>query len=181
MLFGAGDGEMGPPYGIIKCSVTGVDLTSAKVLSSLHKESGFTAEEGWSLKVWERELSLQKKGAKKGTLETKTHRRPYLIHEESLEIITCQVKAWMDTPGICMWHEVQVIPWAARRTGRVLVVWDNCGPHKTEAVKAAFMRARGHKQVELPPKMTDILQAPPPQCRTPLLTTRPDARDPILR
>ena len=84
MLFGAGDGEMGPPYGIIKCSVTGVDLTSAKVLSSLHKESGFTAEEGWSLKVWERELSLQKKGAMKGTLETKTHRRPYLIHEESL-------------------------------------------------------------------------------------------------
>ena len=39
----------------------------------------------------------------------------------------------------------------------ILVVWDNCGPHKTAAVKAAFER-EGFEQEELPPKMTDILQ-----------------------
>ena len=61
------------------------------------------------------------------------HKRPYLINTETLEVITVQIKAWMDTPGICMWSEVQLKAWAARRSGRVFVVWDNCGPHKTEA------------------------------------------------
>ena len=56
-----------------------------------------------------------------------------------------------------MWSEVQLQPWAARRTGRALVVWDNCGPHKTEAVKTAFL-ACSITQEELPPKMTDTLQ-----------------------
>ena len=162
MLFGAGDGEMGPPYGIIKCSVTGVDLTSAKVLSSLHKESGFTAEEGWSLKVWERELSLQKKGAKKGTLETKTHRRPYLIHEESLEIITCQVKAWMDTPGICMWHEVQVVPWAAR-----LPYLKN----GTDGIAAS--RCRRRQATELPPAERQLCHHQLARRPAPRRTVRP--------
>ena len=41
-------------------------------------------------------------GGKKGETETKTHRRPYLIYKETLEVVTVQIKAWMDTPGIIM-------------------------------------------------------------------------------
>ena len=36
MLFGNAKGKMGPVYAIIKCSVKGVDLTSARVLVTLH-------------------------------------------------------------------------------------------------------------------------------------------------
>ena len=63
----------------------------------------------------------------------------------------------MDTPGMVMWLDVQLHLWVQRNTGRALVVWDNCGPHKTAAVRAAFIRI-GCSQEELPPKMTDILQ-----------------------
>ena len=155
MLFGSADGEMGPLWAIIKCSVKGADLSTARVLNTLHLETGFTAAEGWVLRMWERTLTLKAKG--KDKTETKTHRRPYLINTDTLEVVTIQLKAWMDTPGICMWSEVQVKPWAARRTGRALVVWDNCGPHKTDAVKETFVRDN-ITQEELTPKMTDILQ-----------------------
>ena len=61
MLFGTAKGKMGPGlWGIIKCSVKGVDLTSARVLHMLHQESGFTAAESWELRVWERILTLKK-------------------------------------------------------------------------------------------------------------------------
>ena len=135
MLFGNGAGEMGPIWAIIKMTVKGIDLSSSTVLKSLHKEPGFTQADGWELKAWERELTL--KGKQKDTYVTGVHKRPYLINLATLEVITIQLKAWMDTPGICMWSEVQVKPWAARRTGRVMCVWDNCGPHKTDAVKRA--------------------------------------------
>lgn len=63
----------------------------------------------------------------------------------------------MDTVGMVMWADVQVAAWAKRRTGRALVVWDNCGPHTTEAVKHAFAR-NSIRALALPVKMTDILQ-----------------------
>ena len=155
MLFGTAAGEMGPAWSIIKCSVKGVDLSSARVLNTLHEEPGFTASEGWALKVWERQLTLKGRGKNKET--TAIHKRPYLIHKETLEVVTVQIKAWMDTPGIVMWSEIQMKQWVARRTGRALIVWDNCGPHKTAAVKEAFVRDN-ITQEELTPKMTDILQ-----------------------
>ena len=156
MLFGTGEGEMGPWWAIIKCSVQGIDLTTARVLNALHAETGFTVGEGWELLVWEQELTLPVKG-KKGQTETKMHRRPYLIHKETLRVVTVQIKAWMDTPGIIMWNELQLSPWALRRTGRSLLVWDNCGSHKTKAVQDSLARTNTHQE-ELPPNMTDDLQ-----------------------
>ena len=64
----------------------------------------------------------------------------------------------MDATGMCMWVELQLGPWTKRRTGRALVVWDNCGPHKVGAVKQAFKQWCIATE-ELPPNMTDILQA----------------------
>ena len=154
LLWGTAAGEMGPSWNVIKCSVKGWDLSSARVLKTLHEtEPGFSAADGWELGLWVKELTLTVKGKQ----ITATHKRPYLIHKETLVVVTLQLKAWMDTPGMVMWSEVQLQPWAARRTGRALVVWDNCGPHKTEAVKTAFL-ACSITQEELPPKMTDTLQ-----------------------
>lgn len=42
-------------------------------------------------------------------------------------------------------------------TGKAIMVWDNCGSHKTDAVRAVF-KEWGILVRELPPKMTDILQ-----------------------
>ena len=154
MLFGTGGGEMGPLWAIIKCAAKGVDLSRTRVLTTLHAEAGFTAADGWELKLWVRELTLTVKGKE----VTATYKRPYLINNETLEVITIQLKAWMDTAGIVMWNEVQLKAWVARRTGRAIIVWDNCGPHKTKAVKDSFA-STGIVQEELTPKMTDILQA----------------------
>eukprot|EP01043_Picozoa_sp_COSAG02_P031271 COSAG02_NODE_2032_length_10063_cov_11.627057_8_plen_223_part_00 len=44
-----------------------------------------------------------------------------------------------------------------RNVGRKLVIWDNCGPHKVDAVRAVF-KEHGIAVVELPPNMTDRLQ-----------------------
>ena len=106
--------------------------------------------------MWERELTLPTKG-KKGATTTNVHKRPYLIHKETLEVVTVQLKAWMDTPGMVMWSEIQMTPWAARRTGRALVIWDNCGSHTTAAVVEAFERA-GIDEERLPRNCTDLLQ-----------------------
>ena len=41
--------------------------------------------------------------------------------------------------------------------GSSLIVWDNCGPHKVDAVRAVFAEWGVYAQ-EVPPKMTDTLQ-----------------------
>mmetsp|Transcript_13433 Transcript_13433/g.45300 ORF Transcript_13433/g.45300 Transcript_13433/m.45300 type:complete len:227 (+) Transcript_13433:494-1174(+) len=146
---------MGPLWAIIKCAAKGTDLSKTRVLQTLHLEPGFTVTDGWELKMWVRELTVPGKG--KGKEVTATFKRPYLINNETLEVITIQLKAWMDTAGIVMWNEVQIAAWAARRTGRACIVWDNCGPHKTKAVQESFARTKV-TQEELTPKMTDILQ-----------------------
>ena len=84
-------------------------------------------------------------------------RRPYLVHVERGDIITCQNKAWMDSAGIAMWCDLQFGPLAKAGRGKAIMVWDNCGPHKVEAVRQVF-REWGVTVVELRPKMTDILQ-----------------------
>ena len=169
LLWGTGRGKMGPSWNVVKCSVKGHDLSSVRVLKTMHEsEPGFTAADGWELKMWEKVLTLVVKGKE----VTATHKRPYLIHKETLVVVTVQIKAWMDTAGMVMWGEVQLQPWAAKRTGRVLVVWDNCGPHKTEAVRTAFAACKIYHE-ELPPKMTDILQEWPKPAHAPALCPLP--------
>jgi hypothetical protein len=85
-------------------------------------------------------------------------KRPYLIQVHGTPsvrkgtVITCQKKAWMDSPGVAMWEDVSLA-----ELGRKLVIWDNCGPHKVEAVQKVFHEAET-ATAELPPNMTDCLQ-----------------------
>ena len=124
---------MGPSFNIIKMSVKGVDLSTSTVLKSLHVQTGFRVGDGWVLKTWRRKLSLPMRG-KKGHVEA-VHVRPYLFHTKSMTVITIQIKAWMDSAGVCMWADVQLGPYFQKRRGRCVVVWDNCGSHNVSAVQ----------------------------------------------
>jgi hypothetical protein len=110
MLWGKRNGKMGPSYNIIKMSVKGVDLSTSRVLNNLHKIVGFRTQDGWNHGLWEQTLTLNVKGK----TTTQLHRRPYLIHTESMVVITVQIRAWMDTVGLCMWIELQLGPYSTR-------------------------------------------------------------------
>lgn len=126
------------------------DLSSSTLLTTLLKDE-FTTEDGWTRMLWVKDLPYIKNGQ---TL-TITYKRPYLLNEHSGAVITVHNKAWMDAPGICMWIELVVKPWAKGRTK--LLVWDNCPSHNTEAVLKCFEDA-GVLVENLPPNMTDKLQ-----------------------
>ena len=63
----------------------------------------------------------------------------------------------MDTPGVCMWADVQLGPIYQNKRGKCCVVWDNCGPHKVPAV-AEVLKSWNITAEALPPKMTGSLQ-----------------------
>ncbi len=147
MLGGTAAGNMLPSFNIIKCTVDRADLRSTTVLQSLHKLAGYTAADGWALKIWERELALKIKGVEKML----RYFRPYLVHGDGT-VITTQHKAWMDSVGMCMWVDLVLGPWAKASGRKKILVWDSCGPHKVAAVKAVFgewcVCARAHTRGE---------------------------------
>eukprot|EP00961_Rhodomonas_salina_P040903 549662-Rhodomonas_salina.3 len=64
-LTGSGEGDLLPEFLIIASTVGKPDMSHVKVIESLHKEEGFTAEKGWEYKWWVKTLPvklLKKKG-----------------------------------------------------------------------------------------------------------------------
>ena len=155
LLWGTASGQMGPSYNIIKMDVKGNNLSTSRVLNNLAKLPGFTPADGWEHRTWKRTLTLPQRG-KQGH-EGGEHVRPYLIHVASLVIITVQIKAWMDSAGICMWADVQLGPYYAKLRKKVCIVWDNCGSHNVPSIADVFAEW-GITFQNLPKKMTDILQ-----------------------
>jgi hypothetical protein len=152
MFFGDGLGNILPMFHIIKCTVHGADLRSSTVISALHKKDGFRAVDGWTLKLWERELTLKVKNVE----TTLRYYRPYIVHTDGT-VITTQHKAWMDSVGMCMWADLVIGPWAKTSGRKKLLVCDSCGPHTVAAVQAVF--AEWGIAIELlPVNMTDVLQ-----------------------
>ena len=152
MLWGVAAGYMGSIFAIIKCSAKGANLTSTRVLKTLHADAGFTAQDGWSLLTWTKDLTL----TEKKNLVTRTYTVPYLKHTNG-NIITIQHKAWMDTVRVCMWIDLQLGPYYETKRGFAGLVWDNCGPHGVAAVKD-LAKEWGITLLPLPPNMTDVLQ-----------------------
>jgi hypothetical protein len=114
--------------------------------------AGFRQADGWTLKTWDRELTLNVKGVEK----TAHYYRPYIVHTDGT-VITTQHKAWMDSVGMCMWADLVVGPWAEASGRKKLLVWDSCGPHTVAAVKNIFA-LWGIAVEALPVNMTDALQ-----------------------
>ena len=153
MLWGTADGKMQEQFIIIKCSAKGANLTNTRVLSSLHQQAGFTGGDGWALKVWTRTLTIV---IKKKDTQVK-YSIPYLVHEQGQHVITIQHRAWMDTARLCMWIDLQLGPHYDDKRGIAGLVWDNCGPHGTKAVKE-LASDWGISILPLPKNMTDVLQ-----------------------
>lgn len=99
------EGVFAPLMLIIKHSVSSEkkpDQTTMTVIRELNKKIGFTVNDGWKLKEWSRELTMN------GV--TAVHKVLYIIHEEIGDIITSQVKAWNDTVRMILWFEVLIKP-----------------------------------------------------------------------
>ena len=152
MLGGTAAGNMLPAFNVIKCSVDSANLSKTTVIQTLHRQAGYSAADGWTLKPWERELTLKIKGVEKSV----RYLRPYLVHVDGT-VITTQHKAWMDSVGMCMWVDLLIGPWAKASGRKKILVWDSCGPHKVTAVKAVFGEW-GIAIEALPVNMTDQLQ-----------------------
>ena len=108
-----------PSFHIIKCSTAKdePDLTRTRVIQNLHTQPGFTAADGYTLSVWEKQMTLTKQVRKQPVQYSITFRRPYLQHKDKLTLITCQHRAWMDTGGVAMWAELLMGPYLQKKCG----------------------------------------------------------------
>jgi hypothetical protein len=93
MVFGHGDGRLGAPFFIIKCSAKGTDYTRTTVLQTLLKDSpaidaAFYSRH-WTLCTWSRQILMKEK--KTGTLVLTRYNIPYL-RSAAGAIITVQEK-----------------------------------------------------------------------------------------
>ena len=144
-------GHFAPTMFIIKHSVSSEkrpDQTKMRVIPDLLKKSGFTTNDGWQMKMWEKEMTKKNK--------TDIHKVNYLIHSVSGHVITSQVKAWNDTVRMCMWYELIMLP-IRNRLGKMLMWCDNCGSHLTQAVKNVITEC-DIDVAYLPKNMTSELQ-----------------------
>jgi hypothetical protein len=158
-MIGASDtGEFFPMFAIVrvKCK-TVTNLSTSRILKSLHKP-GLLADpkDGWEYRIWEGSV---KKVTKAGAESVINYKRPYLFNVNTLDMITVQHKAWMDTPACIMWAELQLKEWRQRFSPcqAPLAIVDNCGCHHVREVKEAFVEA-GWELMFLPPNMTGELQ-----------------------
>ncbi|KAL3923466.1 MAG: hypothetical protein SGPRY_004211, partial [Prymnesium sp.] len=85
--------EMGKGFIIIKSNASKRDLSTTRVIQNLHALPGFTALDGWTLKLWKRTLSCINKREKQSLRGTSVFSSSTLTEGTS---ITCQRKAWMD-------------------------------------------------------------------------------------
>jgi hypothetical protein len=101
-----------------------------KVIKNLfNADQGFGPSHGWTLGIWERELTIKHKSK----WITSVHKVHYIIHRETGIVMTSQVKAWNDTVRMCMWLDLVMKP-IMDRDGKMLIWMDNCGSHNTKAV-----------------------------------------------
>lgn len=158
MIGGSADGEVLPTFNIITCTVKQDqkasnygDLTSSTILRSIYEKiPGFRGDDGWESRVWVKSLP-----SKIPDLPNVTYKRPYLIHKDKGTVITIHNNAWMDSPGLVMWADLVLKPWAKGQ--RMLLVWDNCPSHKTDDV-VNYFQSLDIEVAYLPPNMTDKLQ-----------------------
>lgn len=146
-----GNGIFAPLMLIIKHSVSSEvrpDQTRMRVIHELFKKEGFTNLNGWSIKIWQKELTIKS--------VTAIHKCTYIIHQITGHVITSQCKAWNDTIRMVMWYELVMHP-IKTKLGKMLLWCDNCGSHRTSSVRDTIHET-GIDVAFLPPNMTSELQ-----------------------
>ena len=160
MIWASAFGITGPPFVIISCAgKSNLDLSNTRVLDNLCNElNDSDPEQPWIKVPWEKELEFFNKKTSK--TEKRLVKRPYLIHRTNGTVVSCQNKAWMDCIGLILWGDVQlkVYKEVVLKNGPLLLLWDNCPPHKAKMVSNYFKDVLGIDILLLPKNMTDLLQ-----------------------
>jgi len=91
------------------------------VIKMLFKKDGFTAADGWELKEWQRDLTIEKKVKNVLVPFTALHKVTYIIHRDTGTIITSQHKAWNDKVRMAMCIDLILKPEALKRGRREAV------------------------------------------------------------
>ena len=122
MVSAVASGILMPLFLIVKCSAKGLDLTGTKILGAMLKAKSLHGNaDDWVQMIWEREIPLKLKGAKKhATVKVK---RPYLYNSATHAVVTIQKKAWMDTIGMCMHVDLILKPYMDKVGGFLYMVW----------------------------------------------------------
>jgi hypothetical protein len=108
----------------------------------------------WVKRLWTKELTIVVKKVPK----TAVYKRPYLFNTDTNGVITAQNKAWMDTVVMCQFLELCIVPWFESLGAQYPhLCYDNCGPHKTEAVRKC-MDDCNISGDPLAPNVTDHMQ-----------------------
>ena len=140
-----------------KTSDESPDQTKMTVIKNLFLKKGFTYADGWEMKVWERELTIEKKVRNTTVSKTAVHKVIYIKHQESGDIITSQHKAWNDKVRMAMCIDLILKPEAVKRGGKLFLWQDNCAVHKVSCLEEIYKEANVMVDY-LPPNMTYILQ-----------------------
>ncbi len=118
------NGQFLPSFYILKHSKgsdTNPDQTTMRVIPNLNRRQGFKEEDGWYKRTWVREMTLKKGRRGHETSITAIHKVDYLVHIETGEIITSQIKGWNDTIRMAMLIDIILKPQAVLREGKLLV------------------------------------------------------------
>jgi hypothetical protein len=154
------NGQFLPSFYILKHSKgsdTNPDQTTMRVIPNLNRRQGFKEEDGWYKRTWVREMTLKKGRRGHETSITAIHKVDYLVHIETGEIITSQIKGWNDTIRMAMLIDLILKPQAVLREGKLLVWMDNCSAHHVEVLDTIFKEANIEVSF-LPPNTTYLLQ-----------------------
>ena len=136
-----------------------LDLTTSRVLNGFFGDGQLCdPAQGWEKQIWEESIWEADSKNKETGGNYKIHRRPYLVNNTTLDIITVQNKAWMDSPANVMRCQLVLAP-LRTRSGftTMLEVVDNCSTHHNRSVVAAYQEA-GWLLRFLTPNMTHLLQ-----------------------
>ena len=161
------DGSSLPPFVILKNYSRKDDMSSSTVAFSVaelaaeldskgppSRAAAAQASDEPTTDIWEKTLSFVDRRTKE------THERKFKIPYAKMPdgtIVTANHKAWMNTAFAVMWIDLVMAPLCASRGGKMALIWDNCGPHCTHAVRNALEEA-GIGVFMLPPNTTDKFQ-----------------------
>ena len=108
------DAVMLPLAFIVKVGHNRADQRMTRVVKALNRELGLTNVSGWVEGLYDKVIKVKVKGAGPG-LRNVRFRRVYIRNAKTGHVVWGQCKAWMDTCGMFMWHDLIVLPWIARQ------------------------------------------------------------------
>lgn len=142
------------PFFLILVTTAGADQSYTTTLESLKNSSSHFSD--WTVRTWRGEVVTARAN---GERQVARHVRKYITNGK--DVVTLQKNAWCDTAAMMMYIDLifgGAVRSEARFSGqRLMLVWYNCGSHKTAAVMAVLDK-HGIDSLPLPPNTTSWSQ-----------------------